>query len=55
MKRKAKSTKKELTVQTLKLDRALHVRLATFGAKTGQSKQDIMYAALDAYLKKMNA
>jgi predicted transcriptional regulator len=41
------------TVQTVKLETALFVRLKMFGIKTRRSSQDILRTALVEYLKKM--
>ncbi len=52
--KKSKAAEERPIVQTVKLDLTLYVRLKTFGAKTRRTNQDILYAALVDYLKKMN-
>jgi predicted transcriptional regulator len=43
------------TVQTVRLDSAMHKRLGHFAVDSGMSNQEILYAALVEYLKKNKA
>ena len=53
---KVKSAAEERpSVQTVKLEQDLFVRLKTFSAKTRRSNQDILHSALMQYLTKMKA
>jgi len=55
MKAKQKTVEDRPTTQTVKLDRALFLRLKIFAAKNRRTSQDILRTALDEYLKKMKA
>ena len=52
---KAKAVEDTPTVQTVKLEHTLFVRLKTFAAKTRRTSQDILRTALIEYLKKMKS
>jgi hypothetical protein len=54
-KSKAKSDEERPTVQTVRLERPLFLRLKIFGAKKRRSTQDILRTALIEYLKKMKS
>ncbi len=53
MKSKAKPAEDKPTVQTVKLETSLFIRLKVFSAKTRRSNQDILRTALIEYLKRV--
>jgi predicted transcriptional regulator len=53
MKPNPKAAEEKPITQTVKLEKALFVRLKTFSAETRRSNQDILRTALIEYLKKM--
>jgi hypothetical protein len=55
MKAKKTAAAERPIVQTVKLDKALFVRLKTYGAQTRRSNQDILLIALMEYLNKVKA
>jgi predicted transcriptional regulator len=52
---KSKKIEDKPSVQTVKLDAELFMRLKMFGAKTRRTSQDILHTALVEYLNKMKA